>query len=914
MAIGVTVQRAIAFIGIITAVHAARAAKRLKQECRKCPRGRYMPLPEGVQCLACLKDRTTREVASESESDCLCAEGSFMCGRCLPCPAGLECPAGLDPPNQTEGYWFAPRAAECEFQVLRCRNGFECQGANGERHMSTCAPGRQGLACNDCMPSHYSSINGRCEECGGADTLPAALFLLLTPFMLIMLVCCANQDPNQESLNRLTATAIFCQILMSLQALGSMKELSIDWQDPVRRIIQFTRFLTFDFDIIRISCFLGADSRVLKFVCQLLACPLCCALLVFAWFSGRLLGHPRPFDRVINMCGLLLFAFFLSITLSTLLPFQCAGNPDGSTSMVSDPGILCYTSQEHQLLVLLSVLGILSQPLAILSWATYATIMYPSRITSGVGLRVVNRYRFLFHRFKPECYYYGLVLLYRNGMVALLPSLLVDLREFQVPTMGIILWTSAALQARIWPWRTDQANLVDVLLASFLLIVLLGAAPLLVLDRSRSALLLGWLLVVPIFGLLLTAVLALMRTLLRSLSPQRVFGVFLCHHKGTAGSLCRLIKILIARHSSINVFLDSDELENLDLLFDIIRTSTKSVLVILTAELPKRIWCAGEIVTAFKNSVLTVPAICDGFYPPSAEQLEILPTLWAPQQTQLLANSGVELKDVAKAYYWLLNELSPTTLPRFGPVWKREASVVVALKRCGAQISGSSSRMLEASRQNVNAGARILITSSVADAESLSTCEVFQNILQSHLHVECAVVHNSLQMVRWKRWAYYFVVLFFRGMLRDPLFAEILDSAFHAPGRSLEVVTVLADPYFDFRSAESYAYEGMFRDEDHFSARTNIQRLAKAFRTLLMIVALPFTPVDSFGLQKKQVSEIALRFRRYKERAAAAAMDEADDDIVRAEFGEKIASEVGSEEAFLDEVSMCSKFSDTVSI
>ena len=30
------------------------------------------------------------------------------------------------------------------------------------------------------------------------DTLPAALFLLLTPFMLIMLVCCANQDPNQE--------------------------------------------------------------------------------------------------------------------------------------------------------------------------------------------------------------------------------------------------------------------------------------------------------------------------------------------------------------------------------------------------------------------------------------------------------------------------------------------------------------------------------------------------------------------------------------------------------------------------------------------------------------------------------------------------------------------------------------------
>ena len=29
-------------------------------------------------------------------------------------------------------------------------------------------------------------------------------------------------------------------------------------------------------------------------------------------------------------------------------------------------------------------------------------------------------------------------------------------------------------------------------------------------------------------------------------------------------------------------------------------------------------------------------------------------------------------------------------------------------------------------------------------------------------------------------------------MLRDPLFAEILDSAFHAPGRSLELVTAPA--------------------------------------------------------------------------------------------------------------------------
>ena len=46
---------------------------------------------------------------------------------------------------------------------------------------------------------------------------------------------------------------------------------------------------------------------------------------------------------------------------------------------------------------------------------------------------------FLLHRFKPSSYYYGLVLLYRNAIVALLPTVLVDVPEVQVPLMGIML-------------------------------------------------------------------------------------------------------------------------------------------------------------------------------------------------------------------------------------------------------------------------------------------------------------------------------------------------------------------------------------------------------------------------------------------------------------------------------------------
>lgn len=59
-----------------------------------------------------------------------------------------------------------------------------------------------------------------------------------------------------------------------------------------------------------------------------------------------------------------------------------------------------------------------------------------------------------------------------------------------------------------------------------------------------------------------------------------------------------MLRLLFARHSCrVRVFLDCDQLENLDFLFDVVRTSTRNIVVVLTPELLKRVWCAGEIAT-----------------------------------------------------------------------------------------------------------------------------------------------------------------------------------------------------------------------------------------------------------------------------------------------------------------------------
>ena len=98
--------------------------------------------------------------------------------------------------------------------------------------------------------------------------------------------------------------------------------------------------------------------------------------------------------------------------------------------------------------------------------------------------------------------------------------------------MGALFVASGALQVRVWPWRTEQANFADLVMTALLQIVLLGAAPLLDIDESNSTKILGWLLCVAVLGPFLAGLAAIFYSVWRHFQPRNVFGMFLCHHKG----------------------------------------------------------------------------------------------------------------------------------------------------------------------------------------------------------------------------------------------------------------------------------------------------------------------------------------------------------------------------------------------
>jgi len=450
----------------------------------------------------------------------------------------------------------------------------------------------------------------------------------------------------------------------------------------------------------------------------------------------------------------------------------------------------------------------------------------------------------------------------------------VPLPALQIIVVGTLLLLSLVVQTRLWPWRSHVSNIADMLMTLFINIVLLGVAPLLEIDKTGATSVLGTLLCVPVLApLAISIVVSIWMGWRQMDQSQKRYDVFLCHHKGGAGALARFLKIRLTAYAHCSVFLDADCLESLDGLFDIVRQQTKTFVVILTQELLKRMWCAGEIVTAHKNSIPIVPVKCDGFVKVSDTALEHIPTLWPVDERHSLASYGIQAHDVVQGFKAVLAAPAVDFL-RFGDDLDKRACIEKIALQCNL------SRRFVNEHSGNPAKARILLTGAVADAEALSVCEICRDMIQKRVQVTCDLVRTEMEVRVKMSYASYFVVLLSRGLLRDPDFARILvavtsfqlvshgtsiasktfSMTSRASDRQLELVSINADPSFEFPG------QMFFEELRAFGLGFGPQVGAKieaSYRQLVTVLALPLSPHGSAALMKKQMEQVCTRFKKY---------------------------------------------------
>merc|ERR1712227_1071471 len=128
-------------------------------------------------------------------------------------------------------------------------------------------------------------------------------------------------------------------------------------------------------------------------------------------------------------------------------------------------------------------------------------------------------------------------------------------------------------------------------------------------------------------------------------------------------------------------------------------------------------------------------------------------------------------------------------------------------------------------------------------------------MVQEKMQVGVTAVHSQAKAAPHLAMARYLVVLISMGLLQDSAFIDVL-CMFERGHQAdpVEIVTVLAGSNFTFPGPEFYA--------DIEEERAGGALVAKGFRRVFNILALPFSPHGSSLIMNAQVDEICRRFRQ----------------------------------------------------
>jgi len=655
-------------------------------ECELCPIGRYQEATGSTACDPCelvVAESTTINIASTSPLQCVCASGSFRPTaeeRCALCPKGMRCPEGSDMqnlwgalvahpyPEVQEGYMTL---ASDPLRVYLCKATRHCPGGLP----GSCAKRRDpsSVACGECVDDAYES-GDVCEACGRAGALPIIFVSLLGLLVIAVISVAINRDVHRTPASSLTIVAITAMLIMSLQALGVFNQLSIPWHEPVKSLLHVSQLITFDLRLLQSNCVFGVDPLRSFAVHQLLP-VLVVPVIIGALFLKKKIFHTpgHAFGiraQTINATGTLYNLFFISIVISALGPFVCYKHPDSNgESVLSAPSLLCFDSDAHTLMIITSLASFCVVPVPFLALSGYGVLMYPKKINSFDNTMFLHAFRFLFFRYRPQCYYFQCILLARSLMLCLIPALLRAQPATQVLCMCIVLGSYSVCVSQLRSWRSGMCTPLDASMNVMLSIILTCGGLFLEENPHRDALaVLTTVAIILLLGLALAAILVAVK---RRLLPSPYYDFFICHHKAHAAAQARFIKLLLqSKRINSQVFVDSDNLKELDTLFDLVKCRVNTFVAYLTSETLKRPWCVGELVSAVMANVKIVRLQTSSFVKPPDEQLEE-PEGYVDTFGCNLSEYGIQWYDVTESFHHFVYKVAPISVSETAPGTRR---------------------------------------------------------------------------------------------------------------------------------------------------------------------------------------------------------------------------------------------------
>jgi len=399
---------------------------------------------------------------------------------CVRCPVGAECTdLGLTVPVQPQGIFLKQvgddwEAMQCApYAVNSCPRTEDPAVAT-----SKCAAGRdpESRVCALCLDGYFQD-GDECAKCSGsASGLPVFLSMIMWFLTLLGTYYFCNSPVTQAASTLLTTSVGLGMMLTGFQALSVMANFSVEWGSPFVEVLNVMKLLVFDVELLQVEC-VYPSTAISRYTMRILIPLITVVAYVGCYVVSKtllpMIKKPSwEFPKTVNSAGQIWNAMYITITMTAFLPFQCYSHPNGQSSLLKFPDVLCW-EEDYSMWLTLGVIFTLFYGVGFFTLCAVANWKAPS--ASHDIPRFTMFFRFLLFRFRTDRWYWGTVLMTRSLCMSLVPIVGSNNGNLQLLLFTMTLGTFLPAQCYVMPWKTALLNYADSITMLVLLYVVGGA-------------------------------------------------------------------------------------------------------------------------------------------------------------------------------------------------------------------------------------------------------------------------------------------------------------------------------------------------------------------------------------------------------------------------------------------------------
>ncbi|CAL1148030.1 unnamed protein product [Cladocopium goreaui] len=422
-------------------------------ECKRCPFRTYQDEEGQVACKSCPASTNTLGLGSIAPSDCGCLEDQIDMDRsdnfeCVACMEGMKCPAlsqlvDLENGTSANGELFTPMIMEGFYttkdsptEVFRCRSTRTCPGGTP----GTCGGGLIGTPCSQC-PAGATWTGSVCEDCAGWRQALWGLAVCGVFAFLTLAYYLTSSKVTAKATVLFATTASFGMLVMSMQNLGLVGTMTVEWPEGLQALFSFCQLFLLDIDSYGFSCLAG-QSEPIRYLLSALIFPVGIAWLALGYGLSRFFPEKYHWEgpKVCSTMGAFLQVGFSTMSATSLAPMMCFQHPNGLRSILKYPGVICGSADHTSMLVFAGILLVVFV-FGFVALCGFAVWKVPSWSAKRRD-HLVASVRFLVFRFRLDSWWFGVPLLVRGPLINLPVVLATDYPPIQVVCIAMILTTT----------------------------------------------------------------------------------------------------------------------------------------------------------------------------------------------------------------------------------------------------------------------------------------------------------------------------------------------------------------------------------------------------------------------------------------------------------------------------------------